>query len=510
MLSSGASWLAGLPGARSLHRQLFLWLLLPQVVLWMAAAFFTYNLAARYANEAIDASLSQASRALARQVKPTASGLYIDFPRSAQDILESDPSDRVFYAVSTPPGQFILGNPNLLTLPDIRNPVFGEPYFYDALITETARSDNKPAAQDPVRVVALYLQYGLEGARQGTMLVQVARSRANREELARRILVDTALPLSALILLMTVIVWTGIRAGLKPLDLLRGQVEGRAANDLAAIELDAAPPEVRSLAQAMNSLLAEVQHNVAAQKRFISDAAHQLRTPLAGLKSQTELALGETTDPALQARLQRVHQSATRSAHLVNQLLTLARAEPESASLQGQVPVDLHRMAQEVTAELVPRALQLGIDLGFEEPEAAEPPLAAGEARAPAAAPVPTLVRGIALLLREALVNIVDNALRYAGSNATVTVRVRRAGDRVVMEVEDNGPGVPASEHAHVFERFVRATTEGNGCGLGLAIVREIVERHAGQVLLQGVLPHGLLVRVNLPAVGAGLPTLTR
>lgn len=492
----GAFWLAQLPGARSLHRQLFIWLLLPQVVLWIAAAIFTYNLAARYANEAIDASLSQASRALARQVKPTASGLYIDFPRSAQDILEADPTDRVFYAVSTPPGQFILGNPNLLPPPPIKNPVFNEPHFYDGLITEPAR-EGRPPTQDPVRVVALYLQYGLEGARTGTMLVQVARSRANREELARRILLDTALPLSALILLMTIIVWMGIRTGLKPLTLLRRQVEGRAANDLAVIEVDAAPPEVRSLARAMNTLLAEVQHNVAAQKRFISDAAHQLRTPLAGLKSQTELALGETDDPALRARLQRVHQSATRSAHLVNQLLTLARAEPESASLQGQVPVDLRRMAQEVTAELVPRALQAGIDLGFDEAEVE-----------PGATPPPLRVRGIALLLREALVNLVDNAIRYAGARASITVRVRAEGEQVLVEVEDDGPGIPASEREHVFERFVRANADGDGCGLGLAIVREIVERHAGTVVLHEVKPHGVLARVTLPSAGSGLPSL--
>ncbi len=492
----GGLWWARLPGARSLHRQLFTWLLLPQVVLWLAAAYFTYNLAARYANEAIDASLSQASRALARQVQPTASGLYIDFPRSAQDILESDPSDRVLYAVSTPPGQFILGNPNLLAPPPISKPVIGEPYFYDGLITEPARGE-RPASSDPVRVVALYLDFGLEGARTGTMLVQVARSRANREELARRILLDTALPLSVLIVLMTVIVWAGIRAGLKPLALLRGQVEGRAANDLAPIEVDAAPPEVRSLARAMNTLLVEVHHNVVAQKRFISDAAHQLRTPLAGLKSQTELALGETDDPDLRARLRLVQKSAARSAHLVNQLLTLARAEPESASLQGQVPVDVRRMAQEVTAELVPRALQAGVDLGFDAEDGE------GDDALPAAR-----VRGIALLLREAVVNLVDNAIRYAGPQATVTVRVRALAERVVVEVEDNGPGIAASEHERVFERFVRATDEGNGCGLGLSIVREIVERHAGTVALQAVQPRGLRACVSLPAA-QGLPALS-
>ena len=496
-------WLARLPGARSLHRQLLTWLLLPQVVLWLAAAFFTYNLAARYANEAIDASLSQASRALARQVRPTASGLFIDFPRSAQDILESDPTDRVFYAISAPPGRFILGTPNLLALPPIKAPEVGEPQFYDDVISEPGASD-RPASQEAVRVVALYLPYGLDGAHSGTMLVQVARSRANREKLARQILVDTALPLSALMLLMTAIVWTGIRAGLKPLTLLRGKVEGRAANDLAPIEVSAAPPEVRSLAQAMNTLLAEVNHNVVAQKRFISDAAHQLRTPLAGLKSQTELALGETSDPALQARLRRVHQSATRSAHLVNQLLSLARAEPESASLQGKEPVDMRRLAQEVSAELVPRALQAGIDLGFDEGDSDGEPsqsLSRTASQTPTRTRLkpPALVRGTELLLREALINLVDNAIRYAGSGASVTVRVRPRAKVLDIEVEDNGPGVALAEREHVFARFVRATSEGDGCGLGLAIVREIVQRHAGQVQLHGVIPQGCLARVTLP-----------
>ena len=171
----------------------------------------------------------------------------------------------------------------------------------------------------------------------------------------------------------------------------------------------------------------QVHHNVLAQKRFISDAAHQLRTPLAGLKSQTELALGETTDPAMQARLQRVHQSATRSAHLVSQLLTLARAEPESANRQHRGQVDLARLAREVTAEMVPRALASGVDLGFDE---------VPEGTAPTAMQVP----GIGLLLREALVNLIDNAIRYAGRRASVTVRVRATPDQVLLEVEDDGP----------------------------------------------------------------------
>ena len=486
--------------ARSLHRQLFVWLLMPQVVLWLAAALFTYKLAEHYANATIDASLSQTSRTLARQVKPLDNGLFIDFPRAAQDILEADPSDRVLYTVSMPPGQFILGNRNLPPLPRGAKPVYGEPFFYngklaanDAAAAPEVVASGAAASSEPqrLRVAALLLRYGTPDSPGQSMLVQVARSSTNRELLARQILLDTVLPLSALMALMTMIVWAGVRTGLRPLAVLQSQVEGRAANDLTPIKINDAPPEVRSLALAMNSLLVEVNHNVVAQKRFISDAAHQLRTPLAGLKSQTELALLDAQDPALKARLQLVHSSATRSAHLVNQLLSLARAEPESASQQARSTLDLRQLARELTTEMVPRALAAGIDLGFEAAESCS--------RCP--------VRGFESLLREALFNLIDNAIRYAGRGASVTVRVELSDGQAIVEVEDNGPGLPESECEHVFERFVRATHDGTGCGLGLAIVREIVERHAGRVCLRPVqaeAPFGALVRVTLPAAIQG------
>jgi two-component system sensor histidine kinase TctE len=464
------------PSGSSLHRHLLLWLLLPQLVLWLAGAFFTYNLTARYANQAIDASLSTASRALARQVKPIGNGLFIDFPRAAQDIIEADPDDRVYYMVSTPPGQFILGNHKLPPPPAIAPLRLGQPYFYDGSMGEGSKRVD-------VRVAALYLSYG-EADTPQSMLVQVARSRASREQLAGRILLDTALPLSVLIALMSMIVWAGIRAGLAPLARMRALVEDRGPNDLAPLKLEAAPREVHALAKAINTLLAAVHESVSGQRRFISDAAHQLRTPLAGLKSQTELALNETADPALQPRLQRVHESATRSAHLVNQLLTLARAEPESASAQGRSRVDLARLSGEVTAEWVPRARQAGVDLGIDETIRDD-----GSA----------VVAGNPLLLREAIANLIDNALRYAGRGSAVTVRARTLGHDVLLEVEDNGPGIAPADRERVFERFARATLQGDGCGLGLAIVREITERHAGHVALEGAVPRGLRVRVTLP-----------
>ena len=469
----------------SLRRQLLLWLLLPQLVLWLGGALFTFKLAERYANQAVDASLSQASRALARQVKPMGTGLLIDFPRAAQDVLEADPADKLLYTVSSPPGEFILGN-RQLPLPQAvpEHPRLGEPYYYDSQVPNATTQGT-----DRLRVAALYLRYGeADGDDKGrTMLVQVARSSANREELARRLLTDMVLPLSLLMVLMTMIVAAGIRAGLAPIARLRSLVEGRKPNDLRPIELHVAPQELRSLAHAINELLEAVQSNVQAQRRFISDAAHQLRTPLAGLKSQTELALKEAAElpgePALQERLQRVHESASRSAHLVNQLLTLARTEPESQGAQSRVRLDLARLAREVTAELVPRALQAGVDLGFEGADDT----------------TPLWVQGVPLLLREALVNVIDNALRYAGRGASVTVQAGSDGSHACLSIRDNGPGVPAGSEARLFERFYRATLGGNGCGLGLAIVKEIVERHGGRVSASPVQPHGLQLDLILP-----------
>lgn len=459
-----------MPAGRSLHRQLLLWLLLPQIVLWLVAAFGAYRVASRHADELVDASLLQAARALARQIKPTASGLFVDLPRSAQDILSADPEDRVLYTVSSPPGQFLLGDAHVPQPPG--QPALDAPVFYDATVPE------------PMRVVSLDLHLGAAGAADSVLRVQIARASAPRELLARRMLLDTALPLSVLIALMSVGVWAGIRRGLRPLAELQRQMEGRRADALDPVQLQAAPPEVSALAGALNELLGQVQQSLAQQRRFISDAAHQLRTPLAGLKSQTELALAAVdpaAEPALHQRLQRVHESAVRGARLVSQLLVLARSEPEALAAQGWAPVDCERLVQDVTTEWVPRALAVECDLGVD--------IATGRA----------IVQGVEVLLREALTNLIDNALRYAGPHATVTVRLRRTHDEVWLDVEDNGPGLPPELRTRAFERFARGTAAGDGCGLGLAIVQEIAERHGGTAQLLPAAPNGCLARLTLP-----------
>jgi two-component system sensor histidine kinase TctE len=482
-------------GGLSLHRQLVAWVLLPQLVLWLAGGVATYRLAVRYVNQAADAALSQAARTVAGQVRPVGDRLVIDFPSAAQKVLEADPTDRYFYTVSMPPGQFILGNYNIPLPPARMTPRLGEPYFYDGELAPRdvdpgpgAEADAAPPPPAKVRIAALYLTYGEAAGKPRWMLVQVARSMANRENIWKLILIDTLLPLSGLILLMTMIVWVGTGAGLAPLLRLRREVEGRSPADLTPLRVEAAPQELRSLVRALNDLLASVRLSVDAQKRFIADAAHQLRTPLAGLKSQTELAMDATDDPALAARLRLVHQSATRGAHLINRLLMLARAEPEAALAQEKAPLDLVPFVQNLVAGMVPRALRAGVDLGIAETDGAT----AGALQ----------VDANEMLLAEALTNVVENAIEYAGRGSEITVRTAVADDdarQAQIVVCDNGPGIAPADRARVFDRFVRATDQGLGCGLGLAIVREIVSRHGGAVTLDDAEPHGLKVTLRLP-----------
>lgn len=451
----------------SLKRQLLLWLLLPQLVLLLVGGALTYRIALSYAEKGIDQSLTQSVRSLARQVKPVGSGLLIDFPRAAQDIIEQDPKDRVSYMVSSPPGSFLLGNGKLPGPPDGAHSALGEPLLYNVKV------DGKP-----MRVALLDVNYG-EPSEPQNLRVQVAKSLAVQKRITAELVADMLLPLLLLGAVLSVLVYGGISRGLSPLKRLQAQLGDRREFSLSAlspIEMTQAPQEVHALAGAVNQLLSVVRRSLGQEKRFLNDAAHQLRTPLAGLISQTELALAESDPQALKNRLTKVLAGAQRSAHLVHQLLSLARNEAD-VKLQA---LDAAALAREVAREWTPRALAAGIDLGYE-----------GEDK--------LLVDGEQLLLREALSNLLDNAILYAGTSSVVTLRVTRSQNQAQLEVEDNGPGLSPADLAHVFERFWRASELPGGCGLGLAIVAEIAHRHGGTATAQAVQPQGLRVRLSLP-----------
>jgi two-component system sensor histidine kinase TctE len=278
------------------------------------------------------------------------------------------------------------------------------------------------------------------------------------------------------------LVWYGLSRGLAPLKALQQGIRDRSPDDLSPIDAKAAPEEIAPLVDAFNDLLERLSENVGAQKRFIADAAHQLKTPLAGLRTQSELALREGDPSELRRALEQIARGSSRTAHLVNQLLALARME----NLRGGEtlgPIDLAAFAREAVADWVPAAIARGIDLGFEVERARHDAVGVErEARVD--------VDGHPLLLGELANNLVDNALRYTPRGGTVTVRVVGDGRRVHLEVEDSGTGVPEAERALVFERFYRVLGTGvDGSGLGLAIVREIAARHGATVTIEDARP---------------------
>lgn len=457
------------PGV-SLQRKLLLWLLLPQLVLWLSGGFLAWRIALQNGEKGIDQTLTQSVRALARQIKPIGDGLLVDFPKAAQDILEQDPTDRVTYMVSSPPGRFLLGNAQLPPPPPVDVAV-DEPFLYHA------RVDDRP-----VRVALLDVNYGTGPTRQ-RLRVQVAQSLTVRERIAHELLEQLLLPMGMMGLVLSALVYAGVLRGLQPLKRLEAQIERagkrshNTADPLPPIELTSAPQEVHSLASTINRLLETVARGQQKEKRFLNDAAHQLRTPLAGLIGQTELALHESHESQVRERLQKVLAAANRSAHLVHQLLQLARSE-SNVPMQ---PLNLPQLACEVARDWTAKALAAGIDLGYEGEEQLS-------------------VLGHPLLLREALNNLIDNALHYAGTGATVTVRVQiTAPGKAALMVEDDGPGVPPENLGDLFARFWRGSDKAGGCGLGLSIVEEIALRHAGQTVAEPVAPHGLRVGIILP-----------
>jgi len=297
------------------------------------------------------------------------------------------------------------------------------------------------------------------------------------------------LPQFAIIPLAVALVWLGLSRGLAPVGRLRQRIHARRPDDLSPIKLRNVPEELQPIVAAFNDMMERLRGNLEAQQRFISAAAHQLKTPLTGLKTQTELALHESDPAHLRDYLLRIATGVDRAAHLTYQLLQLARAEASHELRQDREMIDLAASAREVAARCVPRALAKNIDLGFEA-SAAEGP--------------PAKILGVPLLLCEMIENLVDNAIKYTPPGGRVTVRVH-ASPLPSLEVEDTGIGIAPEDRERVFERFYRALgTETEGSGLGLAIVREIAELHRARIeALANPAGQGTLFRIGFSTTKA-------
>ncbi len=402
-----------------------------------------YNIAAHFANLVYDRWLIDSTRSLAQALSVEGGEVRMNLPDVALQIFQFDEIDKTLFRVDSERRGLIAGDAALPL-------VAGRP-------DGSVRLETVRVGGHAMRLVAIRLR---KPGAHDVATVQVAETLKKRATLFTEILLAMALPQLALIAVALLGAWLVVAHGLRPLTGLAAAIEARGRENLTPVPVLGLPKEARVVASKINDLLARLEQALAAQRRFVADAAHQLRTPLATVLLHAERAKRSPDHESVQAALRGLHAAVARAARLSQQLLALARSEPGAGTPHPMAPVDLVVLARHVGEEWIPRALERHIDFGFVAPES------------------PVIVSGNAGLLGELMSNLIDNALRYGGPSSRVTLSVT-AAPAPSLAVEDNGPGVPEPERERIFERFYRvAGNEAEGCGLGLSIVREIATLH--------------------------------
>ena len=453
---------------RSLFGEILDWMLTPLLLLWPVSLALTWLVAQGLANKPFDRALEYNAHALAQLVSVVGDKVQFNLPQPASEILRADDSDIVYYQVIGPGGEFLSGERELPEPPSEEVPMSAEVRLRDA---EMRGID--------IRVAYIWVRLPLQGT--PVALVQVAETREKRSVLATEIIKGVMLPQFVILPLAVLLVWLALARGIQPLNQLEQRIRARRPDDLSPLDDRTVPLEVAPLVSSVNDLLTRLNESLATQKRFLADAAHQLKTPLAGLRMQADLAQREgTSNEELKRSLQQIGRSSIRATHTVNQLLALARAEGSGVGITRQ-PCDLARLVIEVVRDSVPRALDKRIDLGYDGAEPGAPGV---------------MLDGNPTLLKELVRNLVDNAINYTpsvpGKPGVVTARVLADtfGHVLMLQVEDSGPGVPETERELVFQPFYRALgSEADGSGLGLPIVLEIARKHGAEITLEDARP---------------------
>ncbi|MGE0385748.1 MAG: ATP-binding protein [Gammaproteobacteria bacterium] len=319
----------------------------------------------------------------------------------------------------------------------------------------------------------------------GRAVVRVGERMDARDAAVRRFVVDTLRPMAIGIPVLLVLLWIGVGAGLRPLSRLAAEVQRRDPSRMDPIVADAVPAEVRPLANALNTLLAKLKTAFESERRFTADAAHELKTPLSGIRIQAEVALRAPDSTARDHALNQVVRGVDGAAHLVDQLLTLARLDPD-VGLDTREDVDLRALLVRAVDAHRARALERGIALSTDIPDR-------------------VVLLGNETVLGLILRNLIDNALRYAGDGGRVRAAVRRVDSRILLRVDDDGPGIAESERADLARRFRRGQHQSiPGCGLGLSIVQRAAQLHGGELKLETSDLGGLSAQVVFPRAGGG------
>ena len=453
---------------RSLFGEILDWMLTPILLLWPVSLVLTWLVAQGIAGKPFDRALEYNVGALAQLITVQHNAAQFVLPQPARELLRADDLDTVYYQVLGIKGEYLSGEKELPLPPNDDKTPIGEIRVRDI---EFRGTDLKVA----------YMWVKLEVPNSAPALVQVAETLDKRSVLATEIVKGVMLPQFVVLPLAVLLVWLALAQAIKPLNRLEERIRARSPDDLSPLGVEAVPLEVAPLVSSVNDLLMRLKDSIATQKRFLADAAHQLKTPLAGLRMQADLAQRESASAEeLKQSLRHIGRSSIRATHTVNQLLALARAESSAAILAHQA-CDLARLTIDVVKDCLPRAMDKQIDMGYEGAQPASENI---------------VMQGNPTLLKEMIRNLVDNAINYTlalpNQQAMITVRVLvdPFSKVLVLQVEDTGPGVPAAERELVFQPFYRALgTEADGSGLGLPIVLEIARQHRAVVTVEDSRP---------------------
>jgi two-component system, OmpR family, sensor histidine kinase TctE len=453
---------------RSLFGEILDWMLTPLLLLWPISLVLTWLVAQGIAGKPFDRALEYNAGALAQLITVQHNKAQFVLPLPARELLRADDADTVYYQVIGPGGEFLGGEKNLPPPPEDERVVTGEVRMRDAEFRGTE-----------LKVAYMWVRIDLPNSRPA--LVQVAETMEKRSVLATEIVKGVMLPQFVVLPLAVLLVWLALVQAIKPLNRLEERIRARNPEDLSPLDVEAVPLEVAPLVSSVNDLLLRLKDSIATQKRFLADAAHQLKTPLAGLRMQADLAQRESASAEdLKQSLRQIGRSSVRATHTVNQLLALARAESSGAVLSHQ-PCDFAKLTMDVIRDCVPRAMDKHIDVGYEGAQ----PGSEG-----------VLVSGNPTLLKEMVRNLVDNAINYTPSSEdkpgmiTARILIDPFSQVLVLQVEDSGPGIPVAERELVFQPFYRALgNEADGSGLGLPIVMEIARQHRATVSVEDSRP---------------------
>lgn len=449
----------------SLRARLLLWLILPLAAFVVVTALISYDSDSSTADVVQDATLLSSARTIGEDIDWVEGRLTADIPPAALEVFESPYHDQVFYKIVAAGTQLLGGNPDLAS--PLREAA--QPVFYDSML------DGRD-----IRVVA-YTRQLYDSGKIESVTVVVGKTQDSRHAMLKQLWRPQFLRECLMLALVAALVPLGLTVELRPLMKLKDDVADREPMQIEPMRVEGLPWELRPIVDAINQCIAQLKVHTARQRQFIADAAHQLRTPLTLLDTQIQYASRrEHRDLETATALQGMRRSTQKMTDMTNQLLLLAQAE--SAPAHGRTRVNLSVVVASVLEELIVSAQRRAIDLGAEFADGIH-------------------IEGSANLLHALVANLVDNAIRYTQDGGHVTALCKREGDDIVLQVVDNGPGIPAEARAHVFERFYRGTTRVEGTGLGLSIVREIAQLHGGSIVLgQGENYRGLIATVRMPA----------